>query len=359
MGIFTEKMGVCIFTTDPNDGNVSREKFSLHIPGLVLYVYMTKKKKFRTRAMLLYTTTCLEFVLQDGRAAGFQLSRDCIDRLPDPDDVTAHDLGGVLVADASSQQFGDQVGILGDVFETLGNRPDSIEISTNTNVVIANEVSNIRDVVGNLAQGSVFGVEGRNAVLLAIVNAGDELRRNVDHDDGVGLLDELQDVVLDVARMGADAPGRAVGEDDGCLGPLPVVSSAQRIDHGILAHVGEIDNHADSVHFVHQLAAKRADAAPDGGRFPKGALLQGGIGKLVVAVVRQRRIPHAEIVKQTQVAGQVGNLVKAFDAQGRNQLRAAECADGAGAVDVRRKVMGIGGEEPLHDVDLLQSELQT
>lgn len=123
--------------------------------------------------------------------------------------------------------------------------------------------------------------------------------------------------------------------------------------------VSKIDNHADPIHFVNQLPAKGADAAPDRGRFSKGALQQRGIRKLVVAVVRQGRIPHAEVAEHAQVAGLVSNLVEAFNAQRGDQLPGSERVNGVGAVNVMSKVIRVSGEQPLHNVNLLQRELQT
>lgn len=72
-------------------------------------------------------------------------------------------------------------------------------------MVEADVVADVHDVARDLVQGGVYGVEVWDAGAGAGGGggAGDEVWGEVDHDDGVCGLDEVEDVIGDVARVRA------------------------------------------------------------------------------------------------------------------------------------------------------------
>lgn len=78
--------------------------------------------------------------------------------------------------------------------------------------------------------GKPTGLVGRNA--------GDEVGREIDHHNGVGALDQLQDVVGDVARMRAKCVCRAMAEQDWSRTAVELTRPASEdVEHGVFADV--------------------------------------------------------------------------------------------------------------------------
>ena len=90
-----------------------------------------------------------------------------------------------------------------------------------------NVPDDLRERVG---LGDEIGKAGRGVSR----GAGDEVGGDVDHDDAALALDEVQDVVWDVAGVRAEGFCAAVGEDWGreTAGPGRVRGSAEDVAHG-------------------------------------------------------------------------------------------------------------------------------
>lgn len=91
-------------------------------------------------------------------------------------------------------------------------------------MVETDQVANVQDMSDDLVERGVGGDVCGQTVLIAGVDAGDEVGRKVDHDDCVTRLDELENVILDVARVRADAERGAVAVDDRRLTTFPVLA---------------------------------------------------------------------------------------------------------------------------------------
>jgi hypothetical protein len=79
-----------------------------------------------------------------------QLSGHVLDVLPHSQNVATHDLRGILVGHAPSKELCDQVWVLGHIIQPLGRRRDAVEVAAQTDVVVPDQVPNVRDVVGDL-----------------------------------------------------------------------------------------------------------------------------------------------------------------------------------------------------------------
>lgn len=121
--------------------------------------------------------------------------------------------------------------------------------------------------------------------------------------------------------------------------------------------MGQIYNHANAVHLMNQLASQRAYTTPARFGLSQRVLQHGGIGKLVVAVVRERGVSDSKFVESSQIGCRVSNLMKTFHAEGRNESAGSKSASGAMAVHSRGKVPGICIHEPVHNINLVQSVL--
>ena len=102
-------------------------------------------------------------------------------------------------------------------------------------MVVADQASDMHDVFHHLVEGGGLGHVVGHPVRVVGLDARDEGRVEVDHDQGVSVTDELEDVVLDVARVRADAVGGAVAVDDGGLAPGPAGAVSQDVPLRVLA----------------------------------------------------------------------------------------------------------------------------
>lgn len=85
----------------------------------------------------------------------------------------------------------------------------------------------------------------------------------------------------------------------------------QRMDHGFLGRVREVDQHAKPVHLPHHALAVRAQSVPERRMCGKCA-----VRVLVVAVVVKRNVADAELVVEPQCGGRVADHVQALNAHG-------------------------------------------
>lgn len=121
--------------------------------------------------------------------------------------------------------------------------------------------------------------------------------------------------------------------------------------------VRDVDNHTDAVHLVNKTASQRTHTSPQRLSLARGVLQDSGIGELVVAVVSQGGVAHAELMKLSKVGRRVANLMQALDAKGRDQFTLLERLERVGAVNLLREMFGIGCLQPRHDINLVQGEL--
>jgi len=111
--------------------------------------------------------------------------------------------------------------------------------------------------------------------------------------------------------------------------------AAEHVPHRVLAHVRQVDDHADAVHFVDQLPASFTHAAVERlgcNGVPVGVLDDGGVGVDVVAVVGEGCVADAERVVVAEVGDGVADLVEALDCEGGDELAGFEVGDGGFAV---------------------------
>lgn len=119
----------------------------------------------------------------------------------------------------------------------------------------------------------------------------------------------------------------------------------------------QVNDHAQSVHLVDQEAAVLAEAAPVSRGLVERVGPERRIGVLVSAVVRQSRIAHAQRMVGPQIGDPVSDLVKALDAQGRDELALLERSQSVAAVQVRREVIGVRKLQPVDQINLLEGIL--
>lgn len=93
--------------------------------------------------------------------------------------IPPRNLSGIFIGDAPLQQLGEQVRELGNVLQPPGRGRDAVEVAPNADVVVPDEVADVGDVVGDVRQGAVVRVEIRDPVLIAHVDAADEVRGEV------------------------------------------------------------------------------------------------------------------------------------------------------------------------------------
>jgi len=62
--------------------------------------------------------------------------------------------------------------------------------------------------------------------------------------------------------MWADGVCGTVAEDWRCGAAGPGAVAAEDVEHGVRAHMGEIDDHSETIHLSDEVATCRAHAAP-------------------------------------------------------------------------------------------------
>lgn len=162
--------------------------------------------------------------------------------------------------------------------------------------------------------------------------------------------------------MRADGVGRAVREDGrrDASGPAAVIGAAQDVAHSVWADVGEVDDHAQAVHLLDQVATDRGDAAPVRRASDALATLighDGGVGIDVMAVPSEGGVAHSELVVESEGGDGVADLVKSFDDNRGDVATFLERTKSRGTVGCRGEVLGIFGPEALIKIQLLQSGL--
>ena len=120
----------------------------------------------------------------------------------------------------------------------------------------------------------------------------------------------------------------------------------QRVRHGLVVHMRQIHQHAETIHLEHDLLAEGRQAAP------------GGISRssrpIEAAPVRQRHVARAEPVEHAQRAERVLDRVAAFDAdQARDLIRAEVALDVGRRVRHRQRAWVLCAQS-MNEIDLLE-----
>ena len=138
----------------------------------------------------------------------------------------------------------------------------------------------------------------------------------------------------------ASARALRVGEDHRRAAGL------ERVAHGVVADVAQVDEHAEAVHLVDDGAAEIGEAVIF-------RIVGGAVGPFVVLEVGEGHVARAELVELPQRGEAAADLVPALDPDQRSDFAglvdAHDVVRGAG----QREVVGIGFDQPLDDVDLL------
>ena len=85
-------------------------------------------------------------------------------------------------------------------------------------MVVADAGADVDDVAGDLVEGGILEVVNWECGVWIVPrrDAGDEVGREIDHDQAVGLAGEVEHVVVYVSGVRAESIGGGVGIDDGC-----------------------------------------------------------------------------------------------------------------------------------------------
>ena len=262
---------------------------------------------------------------------GLHLARDVLGPLEGAEHVATEDLANVLVAVVAAEELGHEHRVRGNIAEVLGERRDAVIVGAETNVVDASDVADVVNVIGEISRRAV-GVR---------LDAAHKLGRKVDHHDTailgnankhiIGLRAQSaidterrrkmgeyakiqqksgQENTYHIARMIADAKGRAVAKDDGRAG------NVQDVVHGLGGHVGDVNKHADAVHLEDDAAAKvgqavvlafkRARVDPGKVLREKKTKYEGGVpGRVAVVAIKRvsmRAEPKEASVRERHVA---------------------------------------------------------
>lgn len=88
-------------------------------------------------------------------------------------------------------------------------------------MIVSDSLANIHDMFDDLVNRTCLIYEFWKTIWGAYVFAAYEIRREVDHDDGVAFLDKVENVVGHVAGMWTNAVHAGVREDGGSEAALP------------------------------------------------------------------------------------------------------------------------------------------
>ena len=170
------------------------------------------------------------------------------------------------------------------------------------------------------------------------------LRREIDHDHAAIGRDLLQDRVGHVARCVAQGARAGMGEDDWCLADL------QCVQHHAFADMGEVDQHAQAVEFMHHRLAERGEAV-------MLRIVGGAVGPGDGPAVGQRQIAGAKVMIGAQHGQAAVDLAAAFDPDHRRDpsglVRGTDLGSGGGEGEVLRVAAG----EAVDQFDLLDRVL--
>ena len=145
------------------------------------------------------------------------------------------------------------------------------------------------------------------------------------------------------ARCAGDRRARAlaVREDHRRFADL------KRVAHRLGRNVAEVDEHAEPVHLVNDRPAEGVDPVPLG-------VVGRAVGELVVLEMRERHVARAEIVELSQRCEASSDLVAALDPDQRSDLARLVDANDIIGGERELEVVGIGFDDPLDGVDLLE-----
>ena len=123
----------------------------------------------------------------------------------------------------------------------------------------------------------------------------------------------------------------------------------QRIEHRVLAHMAEIHQHADTLHFAHHILAEIGQPAMLG-------LVRSAVRPFERLGMRQREIARAEVIHLAQHAQAAIDGTAALHPHQRGDLALLQGRFDIGGTGRQHHVIGIARHQTLEHVDLLQRE---
>jgi hypothetical protein len=174
-----------------------------------------------------------------------------------------------------------------------------------------------------------------------------EKRHKGHHDDAAIHCNAAEYIILDISQMRRDAVGARMREDDGCAG------DGEDVAHRVGRHVGDIDHHAQPVHFADQVAAKGGESLI--GVHPRGLHRRPCGAECIVAVVGDRDVAGAHVEELAQCAEGVPRLMSAFDPDHAADFALLVGFPDAARVGAEFEEMAVFVDQPFGDVDLFES----
>lgn len=155
-------------------------------------------------------------ILHRQRALTLHVGRHVLDLLPHTQQIAAHDAAGLVISHASAQQLSHQIREFAHVLQSARRARNAIKVAADADVFEADLAADVHDVVGDLGEGVVLGIECRQlGRRVGRRGARDELWHEGHHDYRVCSRHEGQDVVGHVTWVGTESVGGGMREDDG------------------------------------------------------------------------------------------------------------------------------------------------
>ena len=285
----------------------------------------------------------------------------------DAEEVAAVDFLDVVGGVAGLEEGAGEGGELVVGVEAGGYAGDAVEVGADADVVDAADLHGVVDLGEDVLEGG--GRDTGGGLGFEFVDgsfAGDgigdaagffDLGTEGGHDGFGGVVVTLREVVAvevdlegaavggegadhvvgEVAGVVGDGAGGGMGGDDGGGGGL------DNVEEGLVGGVGDVDHHAEAVHFADDVFAEGGEAVVVGDFGVVDVAL--GVGPVVGVEVGEGHVADAEGVILAEEAEGVFDGVAALDAHEGGDL-----ALGAGAEDVvgggsEDEVAGVGGED--------------
>ncbi len=285
----------------------------------------------------------------------------------DAEGVGAEDFFDVGFGVVAVEEFLGDEGVRGNVGEVGGDLGDAIVICAQADVVDAGDFDDVIDVVDEVFDGA----GGHGIFLVPLFHGGgviffvgeffaglardfehvahaagafgdDEAGVEVDHDDAAILFEAQEDVVGNVAGVLGDGVGGGVRGDDRRLGDV------EDGVHGVGGDVGDVDEHAEAIHFEDYFAAESGEAVGGFG------FVGGSVGPGEAVGVREGHVANAEFVIHAKEREGILDGMAAFDSD--------EAGDFVGFADLEDFVggaregegFGIASDHAVDEVDLLE-----
>ncbi|BCR93395.1 uncharacterized protein AKAW2_10441A [Aspergillus luchuensis] len=184
------------------------------------------RKRLVREARIMRTPMSGQLILNRKRTLSLHLEGNLINISPHPQQVPTSNFACILVTNSAFQQLSDQVRIFGHVLESTRNSRDTVKIASHSNMIESNQVSNVHYVVHYVLQSCILWIKLRQVVRIVGSSTRNKVWGEVDHHNRVTLFDQLQNIVRDVAGMGADRVRGAVTEHHRSAATSPIIFSS-------------------------------------------------------------------------------------------------------------------------------------